>query len=75
LASWALFETPPRFSSAPIAVSIAEFGHYSHRTGKIESALLLVRTQAADTLKFAKEQRLVPRQLVMIDLQHIHAAK
>jgi len=47
--------------------------HAVKAVAEIECAIPLVGTQGAHALKFAIEQRLVMCQLVMIDLQHIHA--
>ena len=49
--------------------------HAVESVAKIECAIPLVRTQRADTLELAIKERLVSRQLAMIDLQYIHAAK
>jgi hypothetical protein len=49
--------------------------HAVETIAKINGAIPFVGTQRADALELAIEERLVSRQLVMIDLQHIHAAK
>ena len=78
------FADLPHFCNAPIVVSIAEFGQYNHHSSqrmpsnppeRSSAHSRLLGPQAADALEFAIKQRLIPVQLVMINLQHVHAAE